>query len=42
MRPLLAVLVCGLATARAETSLERGKRVIAECVDALGGQRRDR
>jgi hypothetical protein len=39
MRPLLAVLVCGLAAARAETSLERGRRVIAECVDALGGQR---
>jgi len=39
MKPLLAVLVCGLAAARAETSLERGKRVIAECVDALGGER---
>jgi hypothetical protein len=39
MKPLLAVLLCGLAAAQAETNLERGKRVIAECLDALGGER---
>ena len=39
MKPLLAVLVCALASARGETSPERGKRVVAECVDALGGER---
>jgi len=39
MKPLLAVLVFALAGAHAETSVERGKRVIAECLDALGGER---
>jgi len=36
---LAAVLVCAPTAARAETSLEKGKRVIAECVEALGGER---
>ena len=39
MKPLLAVLVLVLAGAHAETSIERGKRVIAECISALGGER---
>jgi hypothetical protein len=39
MKPLFAVLVCGVVAAGAETNLERGKRVVSECVDALGGER---
>ncbi len=37
MKKLLALLITLTAAAHAETALERGKRVVDECVEALGG-----
>ena len=39
MKPWLAMFVCTLTAAHGETNLERGKRVIQECLVALGGER---